>query len=562
MDLSVYLYIAIGVVLVGVLIYRIVTREKRRRKKYLTAVLKNWGQIPNREYEYDEFQSIANYFKKTKGKEFTIDDITWNDLDMDSIFMSINNTQSSIGEEYLYKMLRTACFDKKTLDERNRVIEYFSRHEKERIDYQIDIAHIGRTKKISLYDYISNFAELENEGNFRHYLHILLIFVAIIILVQNPAFGILAVIFVLGYNIYEYFKTKSNIEPYFVCVGAVTRLIHSCEYLGKHNEPELKEYLDALRDGAKKLSSLKKDAKYIGSGDKLTGDLGEIVMDYIRMFTHLDIIKFNNMIGKVQKNIKTIRRLLETIGQLEAYIAIASYRECLPFYCRGDMIEGRGTVLEAKDMYHPLVEEPVANSIYEKRSVLLTGSNASGKSTFLKTTAICALLAQTIDTIPAHSYHSNFFRIYSSMALKDNLQGNESYYMVEIRSLKRIMDAAEAEGATVLCFVDEVLRGTNTVERIAASSRILQSLSQNGVMCFAATHDIELTQLLSESYSNYHFKEEIIDEDIIFNYRLNKGSATTRNAIKLLQIMGYEEDVIRKADQTAKHFLDTGIWEM
>ena len=78
------------------------------------------------------------------------------------------------------------------------------------------------------------------------------------------------------------------------------------------------------------------------------------------------------------------------------------------------------------------------------------------------------------------------------------------------------MDAAEAEGATVLCFVDEVLRGTNTVERIAASSRILQSLSQNGVMCFAATHDIELTQLLSESYSNYHFKEEIIDEEYHF----------------------------------------------
>ena len=202
------------------------------------------------------------------------------------------------------------------------------------------------------------------------------------------------------------------------------------------------------------------------------------------------------------------------------------------------MIEGKGTILEAKDMYHPLVEEPVANSIYENRCVLLTGSNASGKSTFLKTTAICAILAQTIDTVPAHSYHANFFRVYSSMALKDNLQGNESYYMVEIRSLKRIMDAEKEEGATVLCFVDEVLRGTNTVERIAASSRILQTLAQNGVMCFAATHDIELTQLLKDYYSNYHFKEEIIDDDIIFNYRLNKGSATTRNAIRLLQDHG------------------------
>ncbi len=251
MDSNMYLYIAIGVILLAVLIYRIVTKEQRRRKKYLAAIMKNWGQIPNREYEYDEFQGIGSYYKKTKGKEFTIDDITWNDLDMDSVFMSINNTQSSVGEEYLYKMLRTPCFEQKILDERNRVIEYFRTHEKERISYQIDIAHVGRTKKLSLYDYISNFAELENEGNFRHYLHILLIFVAAIILVQNPAFGILAVIFVLGYNIYEYFKTKSDIEPYFVCVGAVLRLIHSCEYLGKHNEPELKPYLDTLREGAK-----------------------------------------------------------------------------------------------------------------------------------------------------------------------------------------------------------------------------------------------------------------------------------------------------------------------
>lgn len=76
MDGNTYLYIAIGVVLVLVVIYRIATREERRRKKYLTAVLKSWGQIPNREYEYDEFQSIGNYYKKTKGKEFTIDDIT------------------------------------------------------------------------------------------------------------------------------------------------------------------------------------------------------------------------------------------------------------------------------------------------------------------------------------------------------------------------------------------------------------------------------------------------------------------------------------------------------
>ena len=560
--MEIWIYIAIAVVLVAVLIYRIVTREKRRRKKYLLAVVKSWGQIPDREYEYDEFQGISSYFNKTKGNQFYIDDITWNDLDMDSIFMSLNNTQSSIGEEYLYKMLRMPCFDKWSLSERNRVIEFFRTHEKERLEYQIDIAHVGRTKKISLYDYISNFAELENEGNFRHYLHILLIAVAVYTLFISPSVGILALIFVLGFNIYQYFKTKMKIEPYFVCVGAITRLLRCCEYLGRHTEPELSVYLDAVREGTKRLASLKKDAKYIGTGDKLTEDIGEMLMDYIRMFTHIDLIKFNSMLGKVQKEIKTIRSLIEIIGQLEAFIAVASYREALPFYCRGDLMEEKGTVLEAKDMYHPLVEEPVANSIYENRPVLITGSNASGKSTFLKTTAICAILAQTVDTVPAHSYHANFFRVYSSMALKDNLQGNESYYMVEIRSLKRIMDAEKEEGASVLCFVDEVLRGTNTVERIAASSRILQSLAKNHVMCFAATHDIELTQLLASCFSNYHFKEEIVDDDILFNYKLNKGSATTRNAIRLLKIMGYDEEVIEKKKKTAQHFLETGVWQM
>jgi DNA mismatch repair ATPase MutS len=209
------------------------------------------------------------------------------------------------------------------------------------------------------------------------------------------------------------------------------------------------------------------------------------------------------------------------------------------------------------------VEHPVANCIEETRSVLLTGSNASGKSTFLKTVAINGILAQTVHTSMAASCKTGFYRVMSSMALKDNLETGESYYMVEIRSLKRIMTEAVREtAAPVMCFVDEVLRGTNTVERVAASSRILQSLARDGAFVFAATHDIELTHLLEKEYANYHFREEVLDNDISFNYILNKGRATTRNAIKLLGIMGYDEDVIRKAEETATHFLETGEWRM
>ena len=154
------------------------------------------------------------------------------------------------------------------------------------------------------------------------------------------------------------------------------------------------------------------------------------------------------------------------------------------------------------------------------------------------------------------------YRIYSSMALRDDISGGESYYIVEIKALKRILDAAAAGERPVLCFVDEVLRGTNTVERIAASTQILRSLSGSGILCFAATHDIELTGLLENDFDNYHFEEEIKDGDIGFNYSLQTGKATTRNAIRLLELIGYDEKIIEKAARQAESFLSTGAWEL
>ena len=119
------------------------------------------------------------------------------------------------------------------------------------------------------------------------------------------------------------------------------------------------------------------------------------------------------------------------------------------------------------------------------------------------------------------------------MTLRDDIEGGDSYYMVEIKALKRIVDFVKKK-TKIVAFVDEVLRGTNTVERIAASSEILRSLNTDNSICFAATHDIELTAILENEYDNYHFKEEIKENDIMFDYRICMGRATTRNAIKLL----------------------------
>ena len=145
------------------------------------------------------------------------------------------------------------------------------------------------------------------------------------------------------------------------------------------------------------------------------------------------------------------------------------------------------------------------------------------------------------------------------MALRDDLESGESYYIVEIRSLKRILDEAQKEG-NILCIIDEVLRGTNTIERIGASSRILGMLKKENVLPFAATHDIELSYILENLYENYHFEEEIGERDVTFHYLLKKGRVTTRNAIRLLEMIGYDQEIVKQANCAVEEFEKTGVW--
>ena len=197
--------------------------------------------------------------------------------------------------------------------------------------------------------------------------------------------------------------------------------------------------------------------------------------------------------------------------------------------------------------------------IKEKAITAFIGPSGCGKSTFLKSVAIATVFAQTMHFVPAKSYKASRFKIYTSMALNDSIHNGESYFIVEIKSLKRILEAGN-KGEFIFCCIDEVLRGTNTVERIAASTKILESLVKSNIIAFAATHDIELTQLLENSYTNYHFEEEVKEHDVEFNYLLKNGKAVSRNAIKLLQVMDYDSAIINSAENMVDEFVETGIW--
>ena len=490
----------------------------------------------------------------------------------------MNSTCSSAGQEYLYAMLRSPSFEEKELQEREKLLEFLEQDEETRVRMQEIFFKIGRTGKYSLYDYMDFLDVLGERKNGKHLLVDLLFFLTIAAAFVSPPLGLCGVSIVMCFNITTYLKEKKQIEPYLTSFHYIFRLIRGAEELSGIHAQQLEGRLSKVRKLLPQFGKLNRSAS-LGMRTS-SGDPMGIVADYINMMLHLDIIGFNIMLHAVRKQTENIDRLVTIVGELDALIAAAGFRHSLPAWCVPKLtaaetvadgaahgaVESSGQHFEAvslqlEQLYHPLLADPVKNDIKTTNGVLLTGSNASGKSTFLKAVALNMILAQTIHTCCADHCQSSYWRVMTSMALRDDLGSGESYYIVEIRSLKRILDAAQSPGAPVLCFVDEVLRGTNTVERIAASTQILKSLHKPGVCCFAATHDVELTGLLEAEYDNYHFEEQIADGDISFPYLLMPGRATSRNAIRLLEMMGYSEEIIKKADDQAAEFLKTGVWK-
>lgn len=537
---------------------------RERKRKLRERIEKLWGELPDREYRDGDLEAISHYFRNRKKDGFQIDDITWNDLDLDRLFVQMNHTWTSAGEEYLYQTLRTPSFSQEELAHRDALADYFASHKEERENLQLLLAQIGRTKRLSISDYLDRVTGLSTESSILHYLCIFLLLASLVLIFVVPSAGVFALILVVAFNILTYYRDKAKVEPYFICLEYLARMVRFGEkiaVLPAGDCTELQEEYDRLERLTARLVKVRRGVGMLKTTSGMGGNPMQIVEDYLMILLHLDLLRFNSLLCVVQENRSAVYGLLEQIGRLELALATASYREMMPLTAVPELRSDNRPHLRAEKLYHPLIAEPVANSIAVDRPVLLTGSNASGKSTFLKTAAVNAILAQSIHTVLAERYEGPFCRVLSSMALRDSIVSGESYYIVEIKSLKRIMQAAE-EKPLVFCFVDEVLRGTNTVERIAASSQILKSLAEKGALCFAATHDIELTDLLQGEYANYHFEEEVHDGDVWFSYQLLPGKATTRNAIRLLSVMGYKDSVIQAAEESARHFAQTGEWRM
>ena len=565
--------------------------NRKIKNNTLERIRRNWGKPSKRQYEAGDLEQISHYFRRKEKEGFVIDDITWNDLDMDRLYKMVNQTVSSPGEDVLYDMMRRPVFSREELEEREKLVEFFSSHTKEREEMQLHLSKVGKTRLGSLSDTV---LALNSSPKVKTGIHVFMLTLILldlaVLLPLNPLVGffIFLVLMVANITIYYTGNDRSLIEAYLDCFTHLLRMLSVAEEMKNVKWPEVKEQMEAIAEAKAAFAGLSRKSFFLTSKNTDGG------MEYVRLLTHVDILVYNSLLKEVQGKTEAIMKLIDNIGELDACISIASFREMLSLWCRPEFVDGHQKKessrlqekahdtwkatgisenragehtwtasriqMQVEDLYHPLLTEAVANSFQVSGGTLVTGSNASGKSTFLKNVAMNSILAQTLGTCTCSSYRAPFLKVMTSMALRDDMESGESYFIVEIKSLKRILDESK-KPEPLLCIIDEVLRGTNTIERIAASSRILAALHQNWVLSFAATHDIELSYILDSLYDNYHFEEEVKEKEVVFSYILKKGRATSRNAIRLLDMLEYDLGIVEGAAKAARDFEEKGVWE-
>ena len=533
--------------------------ENRRRLKYIKLnIINQYGKEIDLDEVMIKMDNVSSYFRN-KNEKNTIDNITWNDLNMDDVFKKINNTQCTAGQEVLYDILRKPLYNKEVLIKRDKVIDYFRNNEKERQAIQLILGKLGKSDELYITNCLFNEADDSKSKLLKYRLISWLPTLSLLLLLINPMFLALTIgLAVLNVFISQRSKVKNYDASGF---SYMISIINVANKIKNMNIKEIEENVYSVKINLNNVKHIKR--KSVGSETKSIMSDMDVFSEYANLIFLKELKTYEKVKNTIIKNKEDLKVIYEYVGMIDALIAIASFRDSLSFYTKPILTKSKSkkeNYIEFEKIYHPLIKNPVLNSGNFSRGVLLTGSNASGKSTFIKTVAINAILAQTIYTCFAKEYKSSYFNIYTSMALKDDINSSESYYIVEIKSLKRILDSINND-IPCLCFVDEILRGTNTVERIASSSEVLKSIGNDNTICFAATHDVELTYILEDLFDNYHFEETITDDDIKFDYKLHTGRAETRNAIKLLGFMGYDKDLVARADSRAKMFLENGDWE-
>ena len=361
---------------------------------------------------------------------------------------------------------------------------------------------------------------------------------------------VLTGVFILNAGIH--FWNKRNLYQYLASIPQLLRLNDVAKALLKsglfqEKNRDLESSIAAIDKVRNKMSFFKLTSKLESDFEILFW----AVLEFFKILFLLEPLFLFGILKQLDDKRKEMEGLFSFVGYVDFLISIASLRNGLDQYCIPEITNSNQS-LDAKEVYHPFIINCVANSIQVKeKSILLTGSNMSGKTSFIRTIGINAITGLSLNTCFAEKFSLPRTCIYSAIRISDDLMNDKSYYFEEVLTIKEMIQHGRSSKPN-LFLLDEIFKGTNTVERISAGKAVLSYLAKSENIVFVSTHDIELADLLKEEYVLYHFSEKIDNKSIDFDFKLKEGKLKHRNAIRILEINDYPVEIIREAIEISK----------
>jgi hypothetical protein len=472
---------------------------------------------------------------------------TWEDLGMDAVFRRIDHCTSTVGQQVLYALLHSPESAPDRIAERDSLIRHLSTERglrrtieratsglRHRGAYDLPYLFLGGLPRRPRFYFLFPALTVAALG-------------AIVLSFVHPA-AFIALLVVAFINICVQAYYRPRVQHLIAPIGSLRALLFAGRRLGSLAEPALLPYTDGLRARCERFRWIDRFVRYLVR-ESQSNELAEMAVGYANLLFLLDVNAFVFSIELIRRHREDLRKIFEAVGFVDGMCSVASFRQELPYWCTPELT-GTRKEIAAEGLYHPLLTDPVANDLHVRgKGLLTTGSNMAGKTTYLRAVGLCALLAQTIATCPARSWCAPPLGIASLIDRKDDLLLGKSYFQVEAESVRELLTLAEGE-RQYLFIIDEIFRGTNTRERVAASKAVLEHLNHGDHISLVSTHDLELLELLGSNWEFWHFRETIDDRGASFDYRIRPGASSAPNALRLLAASGYPADLIEDAFST------------
>ncbi len=468
-----------------------------------------------------------------KDEVYRIDDITEQDLmlkDFDSIY---NSTLTSCGSNLFKHWLYTIKNRQQVIQIQKDMQTLCSNPNFEYIKHCIN-RYIGKQKHNNFVRDLWNGFSIYNfiiKNFFYIYLFNIVLNIVLSIFFTKYIAAFIVLFFVLNFILFiatnKYISHVTSSIGYFLSI---------CYALNKINKKSKLNLLYKTPD-YKKFTKLSAYSVFFkdGLGGPSSGDIVSAILDYFRIFFAMELFSFKMVEKTILNNLEQVRDIYLYTGYIDCLINshnIIEKHNC----CLTEFNEKTNTSISFSNLRNPFISDCTGQSRNIDKSIIITGLNMSGKTSFMKSVALNQIIATSFGFAFADNYLTQTVDVVSSICINDQLLEGKSRYYAEAERLMELKKTINNHKC--LCVIDEILSGTNSEERIFGSTKILKDFAKSDSLLIAATHDLQIADNIKDTYCPVYFDGETVGNRIVFDYVIKEGIVSKKNGLLILKLLG------------------------